>query len=382
MVPAAANPTYPPDWPTDGRAGGVPDPATVGPNMIQIGTEGGFLPNPVVIPNRPVGYDYNRRNIVVLNVLNKALMLGPAERADVIIDFSSVPAGSKLILYNDAPAPIPAFDPRYDYYTGNPDQSTSGGAPSTLAGYGPNTRTIMQFQVAGTPSAPFNLAPLQTALPAAFKASQPTPIVPETVYNSVYTTTPVTKDLYSKISDYSFTFTPIGGTVPSTIEFRPKAIQELWDPYGRMNATLGVELPFTNSITQTTIPMGYAEPPTEFVYDAQPQIWKITHNGVDSHPVHFHLFNVQVINRVGWDGAIRVPERQRVRLERNRHDEPAGRRHCCVAALQANAPLRASDEQSSSGPDRAAGDADSHHEPHRDSSAGNNHSERGARLWF
>ncbi len=24
------------------------------------------------------------------------------------------------------------------------------------------------------------------------------------------------------------------------------------------------------------------------------QIWKITHNGVDTHPIHFHLFNVQV----------------------------------------------------------------------------------------
>ena len=262
----------------------------------------------MVIPNRPVGFDYNRRNIVVLNILNRALMLGPAERADVIVDFSSVPPGSKLILYNDAPAPTPAFDSRYDYYTADPDQSTSGGAPSTIVGYGPNTRTIMQFQVAGTPSAPFNLAALQTALPAAFKASQPDIIVPETVYNSVYTTNTTTNDLYSRISDYSFTFTPIGSTVPSTIQFRPKAIQELWDPYGRMNATLGVELPFTNSITQTTIPLGYAEPPTEFVYDGQPQIWKITHNGVDSHPVHFHLFNVQLINRVGWDGAIRVPE--------------------------------------------------------------------------
>ena len=38
-------------WPTDGRDGGVPDPATAGPAMIQIGTEGGFLPAPVVLPN-------------------------------------------------------------------------------------------------------------------------------------------------------------------------------------------------------------------------------------------------------------------------------------------------------------------------------------------
>ncbi len=28
------------------------------------------------------------------------------------------------------------------------------------------------------------------------------------------------------------------------------------------------------------------------------QIWKITHNGVDTHPIHFHLYDVQVINRV------------------------------------------------------------------------------------
>ena len=40
------------------------------------------------------------------------LLMAPAERADLIIDFSSVPAGSNLILYNDAPAPFPMGDPR------------------------------------------------------------------------------------------------------------------------------------------------------------------------------------------------------------------------------------------------------------------------------
>jgi hypothetical protein len=38
------------------------------------------------------------------------------------------------------------------------------------------------------------------------------------------------------------------------------------------------------------------------------QVWKITHNGVDTHAMHFHMFDVQVINRVGWDGAIRPPD--------------------------------------------------------------------------
>ena len=29
---------------------------------------------------------------------------------------------------------------------------------------------------------------------------------------------------------------------------------------------------------------------------------------MDTHPIHFHLFDVQVINRVGWDGFIRLPD--------------------------------------------------------------------------
>jgi hypothetical protein len=38
------------------------------------------------------------------------------------------------------------------------------------------------------------------------------------------------------------------------------------------------------------------------------QIWKITHNGVDTHTYHFHLYNVQVINRVAWDGILLPPD--------------------------------------------------------------------------
>jgi hypothetical protein len=52
----------------------------------------------------------------------------------------------------------------------------------------------------------------------------------------------------------------------------------------------------------------FVDPPTEFVNPGKIQIWKITHNGVDTHPIHFHLFDVQLINRVGWDGFIRLPD--------------------------------------------------------------------------
>ncbi|MCX5852470.1 MAG: hypothetical protein NT072_10535 [Deltaproteobacteria bacterium] len=328
MVPAFPNSGLPPTWPTDARDGGVPDPTTAGPDMIQIGTEGGFLPAPAVIPATPVGYNYNRRDIVVLNVLNHALFLGPAERADIIVDFSGVPDGSTLILYNDAPAPVPAFDPRNDYYTGNPDQTDMGGAPSTLEGYGPNTRTIMQIQVAGTASTPFNLTALRTAfassvdtlgnpVPGAFAASQDPIIVPQARYNSAYNKV-FPNDAFARIQSTSLNFTTLDGTLMS-LSMKPKAIQELFEPnYGRMNAILGVELPNTSATIQTTIPYFYIDPPTETIDDSLyigapvagdgTQIWKITHNGVDTHAIHFHLFNVQLINRVGWDGAVRPPD--------------------------------------------------------------------------
>ena len=316
--PVAGTPnalTWPATWPTDGRDGGVPDPLTVGPSFIQIGNESGFLPTPAVIAPQPIGYNYNRRDIVVLNVQERALFLGPAMRADVIVDFSAY-AGQKLILYNDASAPVPAFDLRFDYYTDSPDQRDSGGTASTLPGFGPNTRTIMLFEVAAAaPDPAFNMVALNAAFTStdaaqgAFAASQRPPIIPQMAYNSAMNTH-LTKDVVSRISDYQSRY-PFPSTENGDLiqpHYESKAIQELFElDFGRMNATLGVELPFTNVNIQTTIPLGFADPVTENLVDGTTQFWKITHNGVDTHPVHFHLFDVQIMNRVGWDGQISMP---------------------------------------------------------------------------
>ena len=133
----------------DGREGGIPDPAMKGPDWIQIGTEGGFLPKPVVVPSQPVTWNGDPTLFNFGNVDQHSLLLGTAERADVIVDFSQY-AGKTLILYNDAPTAFPANVPQYDYYTGCPNRMDIGGAPSTEAGYGPNVRTVMQVRVGGT----------------------------------------------------------------------------------------------------------------------------------------------------------------------------------------------------------------------------------------
>ena len=319
MVPYVPPQTsWPAGWGTpDSREGGIPDPALRGPAIIQIGTEGGILPRPAVINNIPINYDYNRRSVTVLNVLEHGLFMGPAERADVIVDFTPY-AGKTIILYSDAPAPVPGFDPRNDYYTAGIDWTSSGGAPSTIAGYGPNTRTIMAFKVQGAAGAvppndyynPTILAALQTSLPAAYALTQDRPIVAESAYNAAFGA--AWTDQYARIYTGSslqptFNFTD-GNSQPASFTPGSKAIQELFDNYGRMNSTLGVELPATSALIQTTIPLGYIDPPTEQFNDGETQVWKITHNGVDTHAVHFHLFNVQVINRVGWDGTIKPPD--------------------------------------------------------------------------
>lgn len=317
MVQAVPNGTYPPTWPKDGRDGGVPDPASAGPKFIQIGTEGGILPGVTVRDNQPVNYDYDRGSATFGNVQNiegvdpaikgVTIFIGPAERADVIVDFSSVAPGTNVILYNDAPSPVPGFQPRYDYYTGNPDLTETGGAPQTQVGIGPNTRTIMQFRVAGTPAPTYNLAALEAALPNAYVLSQPPPIVPQTYYPGAYSS-PV--DYHARINDTSLTYLPLGSTVPRTLPAGQKAIVELFEPYGRMNATLGYEIfdPTSNPAKSNGIGFAYIDPPVEVFHRGQIQLWKVTHNGVDTHPVHIHLNNAQIINRVGWDGVIKPPE--------------------------------------------------------------------------
>src|SRR6202008_4325424 len=118
-----------------------------------IGSEGGLLPAPAVILPTAINYEQNMRSITVTSVAVHGLWLGPAERADVIVDFSQF-SGKTLILYNDAPTPAPANDSRLDYFTGDGDQTPIGGAPNNPPGYGPDTSTAMLVVVDPTVNGP------------------------------------------------------------------------------------------------------------------------------------------------------------------------------------------------------------------------------------
>jgi FtsP/CotA-like multicopper oxidase with cupredoxin domain len=322
-----------------------------GPDWIQIGTEGGFLPAPVVVDGQQVTtWIIDPTRFDVGNVDQHSLLLAPAERADVIVDFSQF-AGQTLILYNDAPAAFPARVSSYDYYTGAPDLSPVG-APTILPGYGPNTRTILQVKVAANPPAPaFNLSKLQTAFrhtanaTGVFESGQHPIIVGQAAYNSAYGTNFAASsncnapgstlqrcDGYVRVNDTStFGFNTLRGqNTKMTMPLQPKAIHDemnatTFDEFGRMQANLGVEAqppvpgaqnvvlyPFVNPATElidaTGLPVGDINvTPISSATDGT-QIWRITHNGVDTHPIHFHLYDVQLLNRVTWDNIIIPPD--------------------------------------------------------------------------
>jgi spore coat protein A len=104
----------------------------------QIGAEGGFLPAPVQLDQ---------------------VLMGLAERADVIVDFTSVPVGTKIILQNLGP-----------------DEPFGGGVPGVdfAASDEGTTGQVMQFRVVSATSPDTSTPPGQLVLPA------PPPLPPAT----------------------------------------------------------------------------------------------------------------------------------------------------------------------------------------------------------
>ncbi len=318
---------------------GIPDPATAGPPWIQIGTEGGFMPAPVVIKSQPIGYNLDPAYFNFGIVNQHSLFLMPAERADVVVDFSAY-AGQTLILYNDSPAPVPAGAAPYDNYTGNGNLMDGGGAPNTQPGYGPNTRTIMQIQVGSAVTAPttdVTLANLTAVFAktatkrGVFEVSQDPIIIPQAAYNSAYNMTfpSNASQFVTSPGDTQKTFQPLAYDTAAappawslqpavTIPFEMKAMHDemggVYDTmFGRMSGMLGLTNP--NSALGFILPFPFSSPPTDIVRGSLEstkigeladgtQLWRIFHNGVDTHPIHTHLFTAQIISRIGQDGQV------------------------------------------------------------------------------
>ncbi len=359
-------PSTPPSWllpRLDPNIFPTPDTTVspAGPDWVQIGTEGGFLPAPVVVDGQQVTtWITDPTRFDVGNVDQHSLLLAPAERADVIVDFSQF-AGKTLILYNDAPAAFPArvpqlrllhrrpgpepqrradhrarLRPQHPHHHAGQDRRHRPGAclqPGRAARLpSPTRRTAPACSSpASTRSSsgrPPTTRPTAPASPPAATATLPTARSRRATGSSVSTTTPTVRFQHAaRADDHQDDHARPAQGHPRRDELdhlrrvRPHAGQPgRGGPAAHARAAERHPLPVRQPVDRAhrrhqpaegqcdlrcDRPAGERRQVTP-ISDAADgtQIWRITHNGVDTHPIHFHLYDVQIVNRVTWDNII------------------------------------------------------------------------------
>jgi FtsP/CotA-like multicopper oxidase with cupredoxin domain len=202
-------------------------PATAALPFWQIGADGGFLPRPV---------------------MRETLLLAPAERADVIVDFTGVT--NDLFIINEGP-----------------DEPFGGGTPGTdFAAADPGTTgQVMQFKLIDLASKDTSQDPERLTLPA---------------------------------------FRPLG---PASLTRRlslNEADSAVLPGVGPIAALLG-----TVSDTGPTV-LGWDDPITENPALGAIETWELHNFTEDAHPIHIHEVQFQVVDRQPLDGggAPRPPE--------------------------------------------------------------------------
>jgi FtsP/CotA-like multicopper oxidase with cupredoxin domain len=193
-----------------------------GGTFTQIGAEGGFLPAPVA---------------------QTQLLLGPAERADILVDFSAIPVGTNIVLQNIGP-----------------DAPFQGGIP--VPANPATTGRVMQFTVVA-PISVDNTTPLASlVLPAR---------------------TPVAAA--SKIRQVSLN----------------EDVSALLPGVGPRAALLGT-VSFAGGMIMG-VPQMWMSPITENVIQGDTEIWEIYNFTMDAHPIHLHLVAFEVVDRQPFDMA-------------------------------------------------------------------------------
>jgi spore coat protein A len=201
-------------------------PAQPALHFVQIGGEGGFLPAPVVLDQ---------------------LLLGLAERADVVVDFTGLEPGTELFLINEAPDEpfgggrvVDDFDPA--------DPETTG--------------QVMKFRVVELQGRDGSLPVDRIKLPAA------PPLPPATVTRRL------------SLNELEST---MGGEGPIAALL---GTMEGADP----------------------VPLSWDDEVTELPRLGATEIWEMSNFTADAHPIHIHEVQFQVVDRQPFGGATRPPE--------------------------------------------------------------------------
>ncbi len=216
-----------------------------GQKFYQIGAEGGFLPSPIELGQ---------------------LLMGPAERADVIVDFSDVPVGSEVILLNLGP-----------------DEPFGGGTPGV--DFDPadaeTTGQVMQFRVVAATGADPSTPPMDLVLPAIQRLGTEDELRQLSLNEEESRSVRVTEDE--------------SGNIVLDCEQG-----EVFGPTAALLGTLGSG--------GEGNPLPWMDPITENPLAGTTEVWELHNFTADAHPIHVHLVMFEVVNREDEEGQVRAPE--------------------------------------------------------------------------
>jgi len=209
--------------------------------FYHIGTEGGFLPAPLTL---------------------NELLIGPAERFDVIVDFNSIPVGTSVTMLNIGPdEPFGGGIPGVDFDPADPN----------------STGQVMQFRVVAAMGPDTSTPPAALVLPPVTPLGAPDNVRQITLNEEESTTVFVVEDS--------------NGDVVLDCN--------LGEPFGPKAALLG---------TLADGPLLWMDPITEDPNIGATEMWEIHNFTMDAHPIHVHLVMFQVVNREDATGTVRGPE--------------------------------------------------------------------------
>ena len=202
-------------------------PATPATPLWQVGGDGGFLKEPVAM---------------------ERILLGPAERADVVVDFSHFPSGTELYLVNEGPdEPFGGGEPDADFDIADPE----------------TTGQVMRFTVVDRVGHDTSEHPDQLTLP-----------------------TPPSPGVETRTRALSIT----------------EADSDVLADVGPRAAFLGV------MEGGVAVPLGWDDEITENPRKGDTEIWALHNQTMDAHPIHVHLVQFEVVDRTAPGQPPRPPE--------------------------------------------------------------------------
>jgi spore coat protein A len=216
-------------------------------SFLQIGTDDGLLPYPVELTR---------------------LLLGPGERADLIVNFRDQ---SELYLRN--------FGPDEPFKGFNPDGTLSDGAGGVAAPADPaTTGTLMKFVV----DRPFECDDV-----SGDDAARRKHFNPRACEATVSATTRLRADI-----------TPLDQTGAT----RQLVLFEGLDQYGRLQPLLG---------TLDEGSKAWFQPVTENPMINDVEVWEVYNSTEDAHPIHIHMVAFQIVNRESFSGYVdEIPQEE------------------------------------------------------------------------